>query len=116
MNNEAMISDSKTVLDLHPRLVTKRRKHVSSSENPREELRKLVQQHRALTKTSVAIMNMASDRKNHKTGEMIKCRLPEDVQAAFKELSKNVAKKKAKTLESAMLSELKKIPVYKLFL
>src|SRR6185312_12045486 len=42
--------------------------------------------------------------------------LPEDVQAAFKELSKNVAKKKAKTLESAMLSELKKIPVYKLFL
>lgn len=110
-----------TVLDVAPRLVSKRRKHIASSSDPREELRSLVMQHKALTRASVAITHMASDRKRlddngDPTGEVVACRLPSDVQIAFKSLAQDVAKKKAAHLESAMTAQLKQIPVYQHFL
>jgi len=116
MENEQMIDEAKTVLNVHKRLVTKRRKAVASSTDPREELRRIVRQHKALVKASVAITHMSSDRKNRETGEVIVCRLPEDVQIAFQSLAQDVAKKKAEALESAMKQELKRIPIYNHFL
>lgn len=45
METDQLIDEAKTVMDVHKRLVTKRRKSISSSGDPREELRRLVQQH-----------------------------------------------------------------------
>src|SRR5688572_10902465 len=116
MLNEDKINEAKTIMDVNPRLVTKRRKDIPSSTDPREELRKLIRQHKALTRSSVAITSMASDRTNRTTGEKIECPLLVDVQIKFKALADDVAKKTAKALEGAMLRQLKQIPVYKQFL
>jgi hypothetical protein len=59
---------------------------------------------------------MASDRTNRTTGDPIKCNLPTDVQAQFKLLANEVARKEAKRLESAMTRQLKMIPVWQLYL
>lgn len=92
-----------------------KRPHVPSSDNPREELRRLVLQHKAITKASVSIDNMSRDKTNRDTGEAIKCRLPEDVMVDLQETAKRQRDRGSK-LESAMLRELKKIPIYQVFL
>ena len=88
---------------------------VPSSSDPIVELRTLVRQHYALTKTATANINMGRDKKNRETGETIACRLPVDAMVEVQGLSK-ILSKKASGLESAMLRELKKIPIYTLFL
>ena len=84
---------------------------VPSSDDPREEIRRLVMQHKALTKAAVAIDNMARDKQvlgaNLKpTGDVIKCRLPEDVQVDLRDTAKRQRDRGSK-LESAMKRELK---------
>lgn len=93
----------------------KKKPNVPSSDEPREELRRLVLQHKSLTKASVAIDNMARDKKNRETGETIKCRLPEDAAMDLQESAKR-QRDRASKLESAMRRELKRIPVYQHFL
>jgi hypothetical protein len=93
------------------------------SEDPRTELKRLVRTHSALTKASVALHHMASDRTNLETGEIIPCLLPADDQADMLEASKRRSKSAA-TLEGVhcadgkpgMLHELRKLDVYNLFL
>ena len=92
----------------------KKRVAVPSTNDPRLELRKIVQQHRAHTKTAVSIEHMSSNRKNRETGEIIACRLAEDTQSELHAVVKSV-RHKSSTLESAMLRELKKIPIYNEF-
>jgi hypothetical protein len=89
--------------------------YVPSSDDPRTELQKLVRQHRGWTRKSVSILQMASDRKNHVTGDVIKCDLPDDRRADFKAVH-DALKKDASKLESAMLRELRKLPIYTEFL
>lgn len=86
-----------------------------SCEDPREELRHLVRQHVALTKVATANMNMGRDKTDRTTGDVIKCRLPADAMIEVQGLAK-ILTKKANGLESAMLRELRKIPIYTLFL
>lgn len=88
---------------------------VPSSDNPREELRRLVLQHKAITKAAVSIDNMARHKKNRETGEEITCRLPEDIMMDLQETAKRQRGKAAK-LESAMLRQLRQVPIYNLFL
>lgn len=94
----------------------KKKPYVPASDDPRTELRRLVQQHVALTRGAVAIEHMASDRKNRETGESIPTRIPLDVAAYLK--GETVAKMKADAdrLERDMLRELKKLPIYTQFL
>lgn len=111
------IDEAKTIMATHKSPVRLRKRvEVASSEDPREELRRLVMQHKALTKAAVAIKNMSSDRKSKTTGELIECRLPEDAQAAFHALIDDVASPAAGRLERAMLKQLKQIPIYQHFL
>lgn len=88
---------------------------VPSSDNPREELKRLVLQHKAITKAAVAIDNMSRDKKSRESGEVLKCRLPEDVMVDLQDTAKR-NKKRADQLKSAMLRELRKIPIYSLWL
>lgn len=88
---------------------------VPSSADPRIELVRLVRQHKNWTRKSVAIQSMASDRKNLTTGEVLKCDLPDDRRADFLSVAKAL-KNDASKLESAMMRELRKIPVYTEFL
>lgn len=78
-------------------------------------MRRLVLQHKAITKAAVAIDNMARDKKIRETGEVMKCRLPEDVMVDLQDTAKRQRDRAAK-LETAMLRELRKIPIYKVFL
>lgn len=112
---EDMIDDIKTVLDTQKRLVSKRRKHQATGD-PREELKKLVKQHRALIRTSVSITHMASDRTNRETGETIPCNLPLDIQEQLKGVAQEAVKKRATHLETAMLQQLRQVPIYDRFL
>jgi hypothetical protein len=87
-------------------------------EDPRAELKRLVKLHNTHTKNSVALHHMGSDRVLHETGDVIPCLLPPDGIGGRDELllmSEN-QKKAATKLESAMNRELKKLPVYNLFL
>lgn len=84
-------------------------------EDPRAELRRLVQSHVALTKSAVAIEHMASDRTNRTTGERIPTRIPVDEAVNMLADVKRI-RKAAESLETPMLRELRKLPVYKLFL
>lgn len=88
---------------------------VPMHEDPRKELKRLVRKHNALTKASVALHHMASDRIHHETGETIPCLLPEDDKAALLEASEG-RKRSATKLKSAIEKELRKLPVYQLFL
>lgn len=84
-------------------------------DDPREELRRLVRKHNALTKASVALTHMASDRKNRETGETIPCLLPEDDRVDLLDTATR-RKKSAKKMETAMLRQLRQIPIYQHFL
>lgn len=91
------------------------------SDDPIEALRRLVREHKSLVKKATAAKNMASDRKVKKAagsrhvGDVIKCELPEDVQQMWLGVVE-VMDKKASALKSDMLRELKRIPVYKIYL
>lgn len=86
-----------------------------ANDDPREELRRLVKRHKALTRAAVALDHMSSDRVNHATGETIPCLLPEDDRIDLKAAAKRRRESAAK-LESLMKRELKKIPIWNLFL
>jgi hypothetical protein len=94
-----------------------------SSEDPVVELRRLVRSHRALTMRAVAFENSVADRtaqkdipqRNLKKGDAIKSDVPEDAAEAARELAKTF-RDKASRLESAMIRQLKKIPIYREFL
>jgi hypothetical protein len=91
---------------------------VPTNDDPREELKRLVRLHNTHTRNSVALHHMGSDRKNLETGEVIPCRLPIDGvggQLELIEMSEN-QKKAATKLEHAIEVELRKLPVYQLFL
>jgi hypothetical protein len=91
---------------------------VPHHDDPRDELKRLVKLHNTHIKSSVALHHMGSDRTLHETGEVIPCLLPMDGIGGRNELlqmSEN-QKKAATKLESAMTRELKKLPVYNLFL
>ncbi len=89
--------------------------YVPANDDPRAELARLVNEHRALTKSAVATENMASDRKSRETGETIACRMPADIQEVYKAAAKN-ARAKAASLETAMRRELRKMPIWTMFL
>lgn len=84
---------------------------VPSSADPREELKRLVLQHKAITKAATAIDNMSRDKTRRDTGEVMKCRLPEDVMVDLQETARRNTKR-AQQLKSAMLRELRKVPIY----
>ena len=88
---------------------------VPSSNDPREELRRIVLQHKAITRASVALDNMSRNKTNLETGEVMKCRLPEDVMVDLQETAKRQGLR-ANKLETAMLRELRKVPIYQVFL
>lgn len=117
MNNQ-MIADGKDILDTHAKPVKLRRSPPMppSSDDPREELRRLVMQHKALTKAAVALEHMCSDCTSRDTGETIACRLPRDIQVQGQTFADEVFRKAATKLETAMLRELRKIPIFQLYL
>lgn len=92
-----------------------RRKVAVPVVDARTELREVVSQHRALTRASVAISHMASDRTNRETGEKMRCRLPIDAQEECKAVAKAMSKR-ASSLASEMASKLKGQPIYDLYL
>ncbi len=96
---------------------------VPSSDDPVVELRRLVKDHKALTKRATAIRAMVSDKiakkddpkREIKAGDLIKSDVPEDAQQeAF--LLADSFKERASKLESAMLRQLKQVPIYQEFL
>lgn len=97
------------------RISKKRATEVPSSDDPMVELRRLTKQHKAWTRKAVAIMAMSSDRTNHDTGEIMKCDLPDDVRVQMHDVAKALCRQASK-LETAMLRQLRKIPIYKRYL
>lgn len=103
-----------------------RRHTVASTDEARAELRRLVDEHQASTRRSVAIASMVADRTVRedrerpdgsvlKKGTVIKANVSEALRLESQELS-TAFKKEAAHLESAMLRELKKLPLYTMFL
>jgi hypothetical protein len=98
-------------------------KQVPSSDDPRVELRRLVREHKALTKRAVAIVAMVSDKEARqdiparglKKGDTIKSDVPEDMQQEAFLLAQQF-RDRASSLESAMLRQLRQIPIYQHFL
>lgn len=96
---------------------------VPSSDDPVVELRRLVRDHKALTKRATAIRAMVSDKvakkddpkREIKAGDLIKSDVPEDAQQEAFILADNF-KDRASKLESSMLRQLKQVPIYKEFL
>ena len=90
-----------------------------SQADPRAELRRLVQVHKALTKKAVAIGNMASDRtwKDPATGEaiLVPSNVPDHRRVEMLAVTKGLMAE-ASALESAMRVQLKTQPIYQQFL
>lgn len=97
------------------------------SDNPKEELRKLVNMHKRWTNTAKALVQMSTDRKNRETGESILCTVPQDVRLDLAgERALNAKGKlggcakrlqdECKSLETRMLQQLRQIPIYNEFL
>jgi hypothetical protein len=86
-----------------------------ANEDPRDELKRLVQEHVALTKKATAIANMSTDRKSRTDGAVIPSRVPADVKVEMDRVVE-IMKKRAEQLESKMLRQLRQVPVYKHFL
>lgn len=89
--------------------------YVPSTDDAREELRKLMLQHASATKASVGMMHMSRDRKNRETGEVLACRLPEDTALRIQEAAKG-AKHDADLLKTPIRRELRKLDIYEHFL
>lgn len=84
-------------------------------DDPRAELRRLVQEHRRWTNTAKSWGQSVSDRTNRETGEPIPCNLPEALRSDIKAAQKAL-QAEAKRLESAMTRQLRQVPVYEHFL
>jgi len=92
----------------------KRKPDLAPSDDVRAALRQLVGRHKALNKISVANSNAACD-KHLKNGEVAKCRLADIERDEVRELAK-VMSKHASALETEMLRQLRKIPIYQTLL
>lgn len=88
---------------------------IPTHDDPRAELRLLVKRHRSLTKAKVALGHMHSNRVNRETGEEIPCLLPDSIRAELSALA-DKSGKEADALKSKMERELRKLPIYTLFL
>lgn len=100
---------------------------VPAYDDPQDEIRRLIQEHVALTRASVAFTSSASDKVRQadlvkdgeviaKKGDTIACRLPVDTQLAIQAFAKDKLKKDAARLEKAIKRELRKVPLYTEFL
>jgi len=89
--------------------------YVPVHDDPKAELRRLVQEHRNTTRNSVSLGLMASDRTDRKTGEVMPCRLPKDAKDALLETSEAL-KRAANRLQRHMEKQLAKLPIWILFL
>lgn len=87
----------------------------AANEDPREELKRLVREHKALVGKAKAFEASVSDRTNRTTGELMKSAVPEDVRIEVSAVVQSM-RRRADLLETKMLRELKRIPIYKLFL
>ena len=105
----------KTTLKSVEKKLKPKKVSVPVHEDPRAELKRLVRLHNTNTKNSVSLHHMASDRTHHETGEVIPCLLPQDQRDELLEASES-QKKAATQLEPLMKKELKKLPVYNVFL
>jgi hypothetical protein len=83
--------------------------------DPRAELRRLVGMHKRWTRTATSWAQSVRDRKLHETGETIACTVPQHVRDDIERAAKSLHKE-ASTLESAMLAQLRQVPIYKVFL
>ncbi len=100
-----------------------RRKEQPASDDPLVELRQLCQRHSALTRASVALGQMSSDKiarmdipqRGLKKGDAIPNLLPLDSRAELDRVS-DAQSKEAKKLEPLMLRCLKQLPIWKVFL
>lgn len=93
-----------------------RPKYIPTHEDPKLELRRLVQEHVAHTKTAKSLFLMSNtNRKNKETGEIIPCRLDSVVIAEMRSVVASM-KRKTDELKANMGKCLKKIPLYKEFL
>jgi hypothetical protein len=124
------VDTAKTIMNTHKRgpIALKREVYVPSSSDPRTELRKLVREHKALVKSGVAITNMTKDKVARqdflddqgnvirKKGDAMPCLLPSDVQKQYEMMVKEVTNRAADKLKANMLKNLRKIPIYTLFL
>jgi hypothetical protein len=88
---------------------------ISAPSEPRLELRRLVRSHYHMTKMSVSTRSPAEDKKNRVTGAIIKSNVPDDLKPLHFEMSA-AYKRKAIDLEGDMTRELKKLPIYKVFM
>lgn len=105
----------------------KKKPYVPANDDPRAELRRLVQEHVALTRRAASIESMArpkvrrQDLENEageviaKKGDEIPCRLPVDAQDELHAVVKSLRVRAGK-LEGAMTKELRKVPLYSEFL
>lgn len=89
--------------------------YVPTHDDPREELRLIVQQHKAIVEAATAARARCGDRVIHATGEVVKSRLPEDVKTDILDGAEEMLRR-AGRLETSMLRELRKMPVYQHFL
>lgn len=102
--------------DSAPRVLrTRRPAPTPTSEDPRDDLRKLVRQHRALVKSAVKLHNMSHDKKNRTTGAIIPCVLPLEIQLAYHKYEE-ATKQAAEALEKDIYFFLKQVPIYQTFL
>lgn len=91
---------------------------------PIEALRTLVRQHRAVTKTAVAILNFSRDKialrdihgvdgqLRYAKGATIPCSLPLPVMVGYREMVKQVTAPQLRKIEAEMAKALKQIPIY----
>lgn len=96
-----------------------KRPFIQSCSDPHEELRRLVQEYVAHTKTKVALINMTSDKiitKGTQAGEARPCRLSVDVQGEMRRVAEDVLDVKCKELTRHMQKVLKAVPIYDRFL
>lgn len=87
---------------------------VPVTDDPKQELRRLVLEHKALTRKGVSIASMARDIKLT-SGEVRECNLPMEVRSELNLVSESM-KRRASKLEFQMLAQLKQIPIYQVFL
>jgi hypothetical protein len=105
----------------------KKKPYVPANDDPRAELRRLVQEHVSMTRKAAAFEAAVSDKTRRedlttedgtvlaKKGDTIPCRIPIDRRDQALALVKGL-RSDASKLESAMLKELRKVPLYSEFL
>ncbi len=111
-----------------PKLNKSKSAYVPLNDDPKQELRRLVLQHKAMVATKQSIDGQhrdrvcIADRKDEggnvvmRKGDAIPCRLPGDVQEQMQAFMAEVYVKKIDGLESCMSKTLKHFPLYREFL